>query len=272
MNHKLSPSDLTFLYEGCKHCFVLKVKHGVSQPSIPIPAVFSKIANLQKDYYSGKHTEEFCPELPSGVVTHGEKWIRSNVIEISGIQDTCFINGRFDIVTEFDDGTFAVLDFKTGSPSEEKTKMYARQLHAYAISLENPADGFLKLSPVSRLGLLYFNPDKCQQLGTERQVLEGPLQWVEVQRNDSDFMNFLEEVVSLLDGPLPDPKPESCDWCAYRLKKKPVEQVQKSENTDKNNHTPGCPLCNGPMQLKKGKYGEFWSCQKFPECRGTQNK
>ncbi|UCF79835.1 MAG: topoisomerase DNA-binding C4 zinc finger domain-containing protein [Candidatus Eiseniibacteriota bacterium] len=25
------------------------------------------------------------------------------------------------------------------------------------------------------------------------------------------------------------------------------------------------------MQLKKGKFGEFWSCVSFPSCRGTRN-
>jgi hypothetical protein len=36
MNYKLSPSNLTFLYENCKHCFVLRVKHGIPRPSIPL--------------------------------------------------------------------------------------------------------------------------------------------------------------------------------------------------------------------------------------------
>ena len=65
-DYKLSPSDLTYLYDGCKHCFVLKVKHGIQQPSIGLPAVFSTIAGLQKDYYSGKRTEEEyrIPEWP----------------------------------------------------------------------------------------------------------------------------------------------------------------------------------------------------------------
>jgi hypothetical protein len=30
MNYKLSPSDLTFTYEGCKRCFYLKVVKGIS--------------------------------------------------------------------------------------------------------------------------------------------------------------------------------------------------------------------------------------------------
>jgi len=63
-NYKLTPSDLTFLYSGCKHCFALKVKHGIRQPSIPIPGIFSTISSLQKDLYSDKRTEEFCNEIP----------------------------------------------------------------------------------------------------------------------------------------------------------------------------------------------------------------
>lgn len=31
-----------------------------------------------------------------------------------------------------------------------------------------------------------------------------------------------------------------------------------------------CPKCQAPMKLRKGKYGHFWGCQGFPECRGTR--
>ena len=84
MNYKLSPSDITFLYEGCKHCFVLKVKYGIAQPSIPLASVFTKIASLQKEYYSGERTEEFCPDLPPGVVRYGEKRVRSHMLKLPG--------------------------------------------------------------------------------------------------------------------------------------------------------------------------------------------
>ena len=46
LNYKLSPSDFSFLYEGCKRCYHLKVVHNISQPSIPLPSIFSKIASL----------------------------------------------------------------------------------------------------------------------------------------------------------------------------------------------------------------------------------
>lgn len=31
-----------------------------------------------------------------------------------------------------------------------------------------------------------------------------------------------------------------------------------------------CPLCNGDMVLKDGRYGLFWSCSSYPECKGAQ--
>ncbi len=269
MNYKLSPSDLTFLYDSCKHCFVLKVKHGIVQPSIPLPAVFSKIAILQKDYYSGKRTEDFCPSLPPGTVTYGEQWVRSKTIEISGSASTCYMAGRFDIVAELDNGSFAIMDFKTGSPSEAKSEMYARQLQAYTVALEDSAPGGLQLSPISKLGLLYFTPDTCEYTTSERQMLEGQLQWVEIQRNDKAFMDFLSEVVRLLDGPLPRPEPNHCDWCSYRAKTRRIGVNEQHTNTAPS--TPECPSCRGPMQLKTGRYGDFWSCLKFPDCKGTRN-
>lgn len=265
MEYRLSPSDLTFLYEGCKHCFVLKVKHGISQPSIPIPGVFSIIGRLQKEYYSDRRTEEFCPDLPPGVITHGEKWVRSNPVPVTESDSTFYINGRFDIVAEFDDGTFGVLDFKTGNPTEEKTDMYARQLHAYSLALENSAEGYLGFSPVTRLGLLYFTPDRCEHDGETQQVLEGEMQWVEIGRDDESFQAFLNDVVTFLDDPLPEPEPDACDWCRY------LETAGSYGGGEQSGSIPDCPICGSAMRLRKGKYGEFWSCTRYPECKGTRS-
>ena len=105
MNYRLSPSDLTFVYDGCKRCFYLKVVKGISQPSIPIPGVFSKIASLLKDHYTGKHTSELHLNLPPGTISLGEKSVRSQIIQLPNNNDTCYISGRFDIVVDFEHGT-----------------------------------------------------------------------------------------------------------------------------------------------------------------------
>lgn len=103
MHYKLSPSDCTFLYEGCKRCYYLKVVHNISQPSVPLPSIFSEIAGLLKNHYDGKHTKELYPGLPSGRVVHGERYVKSEPIQLTGHNATCFISGRFDIAVEFDD-------------------------------------------------------------------------------------------------------------------------------------------------------------------------
>lgn len=32
-----------------------------------------------------------------------------------------------------------------------------------------------------------------------------------------------------------------------------------------------CPECGGPMVSRKGTYGIFWGCKKYPNCRGTRD-
>ena len=272
MNYKLSPSDLTFLYNSCKHCFVLKVKHGIPQPSIPLPGVFSIIANLQKNHYSGRRTEDFCPQLPPGVVTLGEKRVQSSPIKFDDLESTCFIAGRFDVVAELDDGSHAVMDFKTGNPSEDKVGMYGRQLHAYAFALENPAEGALKLLPISRMGLLYYTPDTCEYTGNDRQVVEGQMTWHEVKRDDTTFHRFLHDVISLLDGPLPEAEPERCDWCSYRAATSGVSDTPTKGSDDPQSQAivPNCPKCGDLMKLRTGKFGDFWGCVNYPNCKGTR--
>lgn len=215
MNYKLAPSSFSFLYEGCKRCFYLKVVHGINQPSKPLPGVFSKIAGLLKDHYNGKRTEELHPDLPAGVVSHGEKRVKSKAIQLPSYQNTCYISGRFDIVVHFDDDTYGVIDFKTGNPKDEYNELYARQLYAYAHALENPALGALGLSPITKLGLLYFHPERTKQERLEQLLYESDIHWIETERNDEKFMNFIDEVLSILElSTPPDPSPD-CEWCNY---------------------------------------------------------
>lgn len=32
-----------------------------------------------------------------------------------------------------------------------------------------------------------------------------------------------------------------------------------------------CPKCGSPLILRRGKFGEFWGCSGFPQCRFTRN-
>ncbi len=215
MNYKLSPSDLTFAYEGCKRCFYLKMVHGIVQPSMPLPSIFSKIAGLLKDHYDGKPNSELHVDLPPGVVSHGEKYVRSDIIQLPDHEATCYINGRFDIVVSFDDGTYGVIDFKTSNPSRDSANMYSRQLHAYAYALEHPAPGKLSLSPVTKLGLLYFYPDSVNQQNIDRLFYEADITWIEIEKDEQGFLKFIDEVLGVLElSEAPEHSP-NCQWCSY---------------------------------------------------------
>ncbi|QCF25504.1 DNA topoisomerase III [Hydrocarboniclastica marina] len=34
--------------------------------------------------------------------------------------------------------------------------------------------------------------------------------------------------------------------------------------------SPQCPACRSAMRMKDGPYGQFWSCQRYPDCRATR--
>ncbi len=270
MPHWISPSDLTFLYGSCPLCFTLKVRHGVTQPSIPMPSIFSSIAEAQETFFTGKRTEEVLPSLPPGVIRFGEEKVRSVPLEFSGSGTPLVINGRFDSLVQLDDGNWALLDFKTGQPGEAMAAMYSRQLHAYVRAMEQAAEGFPSIKPITRLGLLSFVPEDVRQETPQRQLLGGSLEWTEVERDDAGFDAFLAEVAGVLDGDPPDAT-EDCLWCSYRGDMRQLSGPGASAG-DAGGETidiPNCPRCEGPMKLRKGQYGAFFGCLKYPECKGT---
>ena len=215
MNFKLSPSDLTFLYQGCIRCFYQKVVNGIVQPSIPLPSIFSRIASLLKNHYDGKPTSELHAALPPGTVSHGEKNVRSNVIQLRNHDATCYISGRFDIVVSFKDGTYGVIDFKTGNPNTESVYLYIRQLHAYAYALEHPAPRALALAPVTKLGLLYFYPSSISQESIEQLSYEAEITWIEIRKDEDNFLEFIDGVLDVLElTEAPEHSP-NCQWCGY---------------------------------------------------------
>ena len=215
MNYKLSPSDLTFGYQGCKWCFYLKVVHGISQPSIPLPSIFTQIANLLKNHYDGKHTSSLHAALPPGAVILGEKRVKSSVIQLPNHEDTCYISGRFDIVLSFDDGSYGVIDFKTGNPGKESANLYKRQLQAYAYALEHPASRALAISPITKLGLLYFYPSGINQNNLEKLSYEAEITWIEVEKDEDSFLGFVDDVLGLLELPEAPECSPICQWCGY---------------------------------------------------------
>jgi CRISPR/Cas system-associated exonuclease Cas4 (RecB family) len=215
-NWKLSPSDLTFLWDECKRCFYLKVRQNFRRPRMPFPKIFSKIDLLMKDIYLEHSTKKISPDLPEGKTIMTGRWVTSEPIQAPDGVNSAYIQGIFDTVVRFEDDTYGVVDFKTSEAKEEHIQFYGRQLQAYAYALEHTAPGKLHLSPVSRLGLLYFEPNAMLENSPAELDLRGATKWVEIQPDESAFLDFIQEVLALLSQPEPPQANPKCTFCAYR--------------------------------------------------------
>lgn len=211
MKYKLSPSDFKYLWGDCKHCYYNKVVYGISLPSIGMPGVFSRMNSLLQETIHGKNLQEINPDLPSGIIEAKEKYLKSIPIPPKNVS---FIHGRFDVLSRLDDGSFAVIDFKITNPSEERLQKFTHQLHAYKFALENPLNG--EMAEVSRMGIIAISPEEIEFKDGTVTFHTVPT-WYEVKEDMDSFFSFIEEVSSLLEGPIPEPTNE-CKWCSYRAR------------------------------------------------------
>ena len=212
---KLSPSDFSFLWEECKRCFYLKAK-GFYRPQPIFPKIFNIIDEKIKICFKGQRIENLITGISAGTIKYSDEWVESQIINFKGIQSSCFIRGKFDSIIQFDNESYGVIDFKTSEIAEKQIDLYARQLHAYAYALEHPASGKFSCSPISKLGLIVYEPKRFSCKINDEASLRGDIKWLEISRNNGDFLSFLYDVVAILDKEEPPAPAVTCEWCKYR--------------------------------------------------------
>ena len=216
--YKLSPSDFAYLWSECKHCYYQKVKNGISYSS-PFPAMFGKINKLLQTSIMGMNLRDIHPDLPSGIITIQEGFMKS--LPISGTK--CYVSGRFDILTKLDDGTYAIIDFKITTPDAEKIlKKYSSQLHAYKYALENPEEGQTPIK-ISKMGAVSINPDDMKLVNGKIIFTTTPT-WHPIEENMNNFFKLIQDISKVLSGPLP-PATATCNLCIYRKSFEPKAKI-----------------------------------------------
>lgn len=221
---KLSPSDFAYLYEECKLCYYLKIKHGIYQPSMPMPGVFSAINTRLQGSLVGHDLRTLAKNLPEGKVVIQEGWVESKPVPGADV----FIKGKYDLLVERPDGSHILIDLKISTADDSKIEKYKTQLNAYKFALENPASG--KAYNISKLGLLIFYPDKVK-FEDGNANFTFPPSWLEVSLDQKGFIEFAKDIDKLLSGEAP-PESKNCKWCQYRhvgetlahLKEEPVQE------------------------------------------------
>ena len=219
--YKLSPSDFAYLYEECKHCYYLKVRRGILRPSSPFPGVFSALNTRLQGALIGKDLKELSSVLPSGKVESQEGYIQSTQVPGTNV----FISGKYDLLVRQPDGTYLIVDFKISQPREEKISQYQTQLQAYHYAFIHPARGEAK--NISKMGLIVMYPDKVKFAGGQAQMTFPP-KWLEIPLQNDKFLDFINEVSGLLEGPTPSENP-NCDWCKYRHLGETLSHPQTSD-------------------------------------------
>ncbi|MGA7873496.1 MAG: hypothetical protein WCA22_21625 [Candidatus Binatus sp.] len=107
-------------------------------------------------------------------------------------------------------------DIKMSKVRDPNLVKYGRQLHSYAYALEQAKLGSPSLSRIERLGLIVFEPASFSNEQPGSGSLIGLVNWVEIARDDGAYLEFVFELVTMLDRPFaPEPSPD-CGWCTYR--------------------------------------------------------
>jgi hypothetical protein len=212
---RLAPSDFAFLYDECPYCFYMKVVHARPRPRTPFPSVFTRIDLAMKERYVGERAEGLVEGAPAGVIGASE-WVKSEELWLPGVSRPLVIGGQLDTTVACDDGSLAILDFKTSEPNADHVSVYSRQLHAYALAAERPASA--RPRSVSGLGLICFLPDWFRTKHTGA-MLCGEVKYVRVELDQNGFERFLTDVGRLLDQPVPPSPSPTCIWCKWQLQR-----------------------------------------------------
>ena len=221
----ISPSDFAFLYTESKWGFYQKYRQGIKRPPFSMPKIFNKIDFLIKKNYENVDISTINLNLPSGVITHSDAWVKCKPIKNPDYPDIQInINGKIDSILTRPDGC-AVIDFKTCDVEPTLNHKYALQLNAYAYGISNPYGDGLSLNNINQLGLIVFSPNKFVVNDNSSASLQGDFKWIELDYDIIGFENFIKnEVIPLLAGNEPEPLDTDPYW-SY-LKQLGVEFVQ----------------------------------------------
>jgi hypothetical protein len=215
----LSPSALTFSWDNCHRCLWLEYNHQLRVPAT-MPLV-GELAEMQESYFFSASglaagnpilTTSMHPDIPLGkVISHGG-WVQSTPIKINGEDSHLDIRGKYDLLIEFENGTYGVIDCKMQANESNKSKFYSPQLEAYAYALENPVKGEPK--QVSVLGIYAWSLDKPWGDVNHGFGYRVKSSWYPIDRNPLALEERLTNFIMMVNGDMPEAK-SSCKQCSY---------------------------------------------------------
>ena len=227
----LSPSVLDFQLNKCHRCFFLSKKLGIQTNNFP-PPVFNKLDLIQKDFFIDKDTSFISDMLPKGKFLKSDKL--PSKVSSSILKDNKSRNFRLvgipDLVIQFENEGYGIIDFKTTKISDQKAEFYKFQLEAYATIFENPGEAnSIKtplLKPVTKLAILQFDPNYIEKKNYDECYFNFNTRYVELKNRITK--SLFERITLALDILIMDKPPElneNCNDCNFI--KKQLDKVIK---------------------------------------------
>lgn len=213
----ISPSDLTFSWDNCHRCLWLHYNHGLKAPSF-FPLV-GELSALQEGHFTGASSAQLHPAIPAGKVIGRGDWVKSIPIPFNGSPSPYAIRGKYDLLMEFEDGTYGIIDCKFQGKDNDKSDFYAPQLEAYAFALENPVSGAPKV--ISTLGLLVWSPRRPVGDPNSGFQLELNSSWFPIKRDPAKLQARLSEFITMISGATPV-RDSSCETCKFISERREV--------------------------------------------------
>ena len=205
----ISPSALNYDLGGCHRCYAEK-QNGERWPERPFPGIFSRLDRQQRAYYNGESSKLIDDSLPSGIIRNASG-VKSAPFHHDGVELT--IKGTLDAIIEFDDGSVAIVDFKSSIPNENLGERYKPQLSAYNWAMTNPAKGESK--QISSMGLLVVCPESMQM--TESGVAQiVSTTWIPVTYDEEWFKKLMVKIAEMVKNPEMAESNVNCSYCILR--------------------------------------------------------
>ena len=112
------------------------------------------------------------------------------------------LGGRPDIVIQFDDNSYGVIDFKTTNLKDNKSENYRFQLEAYKKIFTYPGSTKTKqtpkLSPINHMGVLQFFPNNIFEHSVGSCKLNFSIQYSKLIPNDNLFYERITYILDIL--------------------------------------------------------------------------
>ena len=214
----IAPSDLTFGLSTCKRCIGIKYWFKVTLPG-QFPIV-GTLAKLQENHFRGADMPTIHPSLRPGTASKWGEWVKSDYLNINGVQTQWRILGIYDLLAQNDDGTVGIIDCKVSDSDRDNGQFYAPQLESYAYALEHPATG--KAQEVASMGLLIWKPRSVIAKDEQEFGFGVTQSYVPVEREPETFLKIIEDLIAVIDGEFPDAG-SGCGTCNYLTQRLALE-------------------------------------------------